>query len=314
MLESLQDAQSVSPIRYATEADVIADISTLLDLIPTELLGVLRRFSRVDSRAGALVLRDIPLGSIVDLPTPDEHGDYLYTPTEDHILSLVLAAALGDPIGYSTQQQGRIVNDIMPLKERAWVANSSNGFEKDFGHHTEDSFFTVPPTFFTLRCVRDPASLGVSISPLDVDELDVGDVAQLFISQFEIPPNPLQIAWSEFETRVKPILFGERNSPYMRFNHATISSTSTQGGKSVQRLLDHLDAQCRRIDMQPGDMAIVDNYRVAHSRAAYSASLDGADRWLFRIVAYASLRQLRTSANVTVGGGNVLSPRASSVV
>ncbi|MDO3645674.1 TauD/TfdA family dioxygenase [Nocardia mangyaensis] len=293
---------------YANESQILADAFRLVSKLPPPVVATLAAFSSADSHADAYVLRGMPILQLSNLSTPSSHGNARYTPTADHILTLLLVAVIGSPIGYSTQQGGRIVNDIMPLHDRAELANSSNGFKNRFGHHTEDSFLSTPPTYFTLRCIKDPVGLGVSLSPLSVDKIDKDSVVELFKDQFEIPPNPLQSEWARDERGKKPILFGDRARPCFRFNHATVSADTKGGREAILSLLNHLDSQNENIYLQPGDMIFVDNYRASHSRGPYNPSLNGDDRWLLRVVAFESVRQLHAMKYRHLRG-NILSPQ-----
>ncbi|HET7462019.1 MAG TPA: hypothetical protein VFJ82_12255, partial [Longimicrobium sp.] len=97
---------------FLDEADVLAH-----DL-PRRIRREMRRFRLFEPADAILVVGGYPIDEEKIGPTPrhwKQHGPANDTVEEDMLLVL-LGSLLGEPIGWSTQQDGRIVHDILPIK------------------------------------------------------------------------------------------------------------------------------------------------------------------------------------------------------
>ncbi|MDQ0776340.1 L-asparagine oxygenase [Streptomyces aurantiacus] len=300
----LQDASHLRK----TEPEIVDIIGELSCALPSRLVSDMRRFSA--GGAGLVMkLKNIPQGGIGDLTTPETFGPSHYHPSEDHILYLALMNSIGYPVGWSTQQGGRLLNDIMPMHHRADIANSSNGYVHDFSFHTEDAFHPKPPDFFSLYCVRRSTGPGLTLAAIDLDTIDEALIAELRRPAYQIRPNPSQAAWDGLFPMLAPIVTGPIERPTLRFNggNATACGTDKEAALAVEQLDIHLNTNIVKLDIEPGDVTIVDNQRVTHGRDSYAPQFDGRDRWLLRLVTYESLR-LVWSDYQTVAN-RVISPR-----
>lgn len=120
---------------------------------------------------------------------------------------------------------------------------------------------------------------------LDLSELNV---EVLFEPRF-------RIVASEELVRVRPVLFGAADSPYLRVD--PIYTEALPGDTEAQAAFDAL---CRQLSdnlvdvvLDQGDVLLVDNYRVVHGRRPFAARFDGTDRWLRRLSVVRDLRPTR---------------------
>ncbi|CAM5724923.1 hypothetical protein STENM223S_05279 [Streptomyces tendae] len=69
------------------------------------------------------------------------------------------------------------------------------------------------------------------------------------------------------------------------------------GDPEAAAALEALTAELQRnltdVVVSPGDLLVIDNYRVVHGRAAFKARFDGTDRWLKKAVVTRDLRKSR---------------------
>jgi alpha-ketoglutarate-dependent taurine dioxygenase len=63
--------------------------------------------------------------------------------------------------------------------------------------------------------------------------------------------------------------------------------------RSFEGLCDQIEANMQDIQLRPGDIAFIDNYRAVHGRKSFRARYDGTDRWLKRLNITRNLRGSR---------------------
>ncbi|MFD4527618.1 TauD/TfdA family dioxygenase [Streptomyces sp. NPDC058470] len=257
----------------------------------TELALLVRSSPLID----ALVIRGLPTGAISNIPTPAKHGDDRLLMGFE-LLALAIATLTGNPMGYSTQQSGRVINDIVPIQEDATVANASSGYLETFDFHTEDAFMGMPPNFIQLACVRNPTDAPVVLSGLAPMDVDPDVMAILRSPGFRVGVNPKQSGWSlAFPKDPRPVVEGSENRPRIRYNAAdTAAVDGDAGGDALNSLRRVLSQNSVDLHLSDGDVAIIDNHRIAHSRSPYEPSFLGKDRWLLRIISFKDTEALES--------------------
>lgn len=98
-----------------------------------------------------LVVADNELG-----PTPGHWREVPSGPvTRPEAYLLLVGSLLGDAFGWSTQQDGRIIHNVLPIRghERQQVSSNSTVV---LSWHTEDGFCAYRPDYVVLLCLRNP--------------------------------------------------------------------------------------------------------------------------------------------------------------
>jgi L-asparagine oxygenase len=260
--------------------------------LPAELQQALLRF-QYDRNCDALHLRGIPIGEVVTLPTPLNHDRAQHYPVYGfQAICLAISRMLGYAIGFSTQQHGRICNDIVPIRSDENTPNISSGYRYDFDFHNEDAFMMYPPDFFQLSCVRNPTNTPLTISGIDAGNLPASIEERLRRPHFLISPNVVQAGWGA-QAAASPVISGPPDHPYIRYNGpstAVVDGDMQSLSAALDALEETLSKNAQNIEMMSGDVAIVKNHRLCHARRAYPAKCDGTDRWMVRLIIFRSLR------------------------
>ncbi|MEU0794886.1 TauD/TfdA family dioxygenase [Amycolatopsis sp. NPDC005961] len=236
--------------------------------------------------ADALVIRRVPLGRIAEDRTPVVHGEARRLGGFE-AMCLAIAYLYGTPVGYATQQKGRMINDIVPLRQQAHVPNHSGGFTEKFKFHSEDAFMASPPNFIQLGCVRNPTKTPLTVSSILPGDIDPESYAALRGSRYRIGVNPGQ-GGTQLEPYIGAILSSENARPSLRFNDAETACLEP-GDTTLTSFEEALDRNATDVNLEPGDIVIVNNSRLVHARRPYAAKCDGTDRWLLRLVVYRSI-------------------------
>ena len=263
--------------------------------LPDTLRNSLRQFRYAESPAAVLVsgypVEEENLG-----PTPAHWNLHSGETTRDlDFWLMVVCAQLGEPFGWSFLQNGRIITDVLPIKEKEQEQSGHASLAHQYLHN-EDAFHECRADYVALTCLRN-SGIPTTVSPVTTDGLTAGEVDTLFEPRFEIRADLEHSAGlGESQSQVVSALHGDRERPYSRIDPPFMSALP--GDAAAQKALDtlfaDLESRAVEVSLEPGDVLIVDNYRAVHGRRGFPARYDGADRWLRRTTLTRDLRKSRT--------------------
>jgi clavaminate synthase len=101
---------------------------------------------------------------------------------------------------------------------------------------------------------------------------------------------------------IKP-LYGDVDDPYSCYDRSFLTAEEPADRKALATLSQALDTVAEPIVLIPGDLLVIDNFRVTHARTPFAARWDGKNRWLHRAHA-------RSNRNRQFSGGE----RAGDIV
>lgn len=264
----------------------LKEIPRLADLLPADLADQLARL-RDRRSAAALLVRGMPLE--VTAPTPTHWREWQPESTLLHDFWLTLVCGqLGEIFSFASLQEGRLVEDILPIEglEDAQLGLSSLG---GFDFHVDDPFDEDRCDFFGLIAMRNPDRTETMLSVLDDADLSGLDMDVLFEPRFlvRVDPEHLEGMGITDEVTVKrPVLNGSRSAPGLcldwTYTDAVPGDTRAQAGLADLRA--RMEAAMTTVVLEPGDLLLVDNYRLVHGRRPFRPRYDGADRWLRHVM------------------------------
>jgi Fe(II)/alpha-ketoglutarate-dependent arginine beta-hydroxylase len=284
--------------------------------LPSRIRSTLNAF-RMEQMSGVLCIS----GYVVDQdrvgPTPAHWRDRpTPSPTRREDLLLILfSSLLGDPFGWATQQDGKLIHDVLPIKghEHEQLGSSS---EAPLTWHTEDAFHPLRGDFLSFACLRNPYSAATMIGY--ADSLDLPDATRGILSEerFGILPDESHLAKNnssrdtamfdqvnEMQGNPTPValLFGDPARPYIRADpyFTTVAPGDQEAQDALDDLVREMDEKIFDLHLQSGDFCFLDNFRVVHGRKPFKARHDGTDRWLKRINIARDLRKSRAAQSGT---------------
>ncbi|WP_026479757.1 TauD/TfdA family dioxygenase [Ahrensia sp. 13_GOM-1096m] len=199
------------------------------------------------------------------------------------ILSFI-ATIIGDVQILPYQHNGRPFHDIMPLsafKDRQTSGSSAVLLEM----HTELSFVESPPEYLMLYCVR-PDLAGVAETHLYDSQFALPALSAYHCADLASPSYQFLLdenvtdGYSE-NLPYLPII-DRQTSRLLRFDIDTCRPMDGDAKEAARALEIALLAKRISIRLRFGDLLIVDNKRMVHSRSPFAAKHDGSDRWLKR--------------------------------
>ncbi|MFF1697658.1 guanitoxin biosynthesis L-enduracididine beta-hydroxylase GntD [Streptomyces sp. NPDC058257] len=236
---------------------------------------------------------------------------------EEELFFLLCGQLLGDPIGWATQQEGRIMHDVMPIKGHE-IGQLGTGSSTPLEWHTEDAFHPYRADYVGLMCLRNPDAARttyVGVADLDLDERTRETLSGAF---FPLVPDDAHrpenrgepgadAATAELQERSYarirrmldqpepvPILFGDPADPYLRVHPYYMAPIQNEAARTAMAVFSEKVETCMREDvLQPGQVIFIDNFKAIHGRRPFKARYDGKDRWLKRINVTRDLRKSR---------------------
>ncbi|EQD83884.1 clavaminate synthase family protein [Saccharopolyspora spinosporotrichia] len=259
-------------------------------LVPQSLVAALSEVARSPrSDSGYRVLKGI-LSEFPDPgPTPSSWKSADHERTREFDLAFALIASVfGKPFGWKSQQDGRLVHNIVPTQgqETMQVGGSST---VRLEWHTEDSYHPDRPELLLLACVRNPDDIGTDIASVRRADLSEADIALLSTTPVLIEPDDSYAgSWSEGQGDEGKMttLWQTEDGLCMRFDppYTRLPEDAPELCAAWRRLSESLDQAGMTVAGQPGDIVVVDNDVAAHARRPFQARYDGTDRWLKRIL------------------------------
>jgi Fe(II)/alpha-ketoglutarate-dependent arginine beta-hydroxylase len=281
-------------------APFYAGLQRHLPRVPAGLRAVVTSF-RDDDRVSALRISGLQVDPDRCGPTPsswqealDDNGQEL----EEAQLALV-AAQLGRPFSWPTIQNGRMVQNLMPVKAEREAQSGHGSVTLEW--HTEDGFHEDRCRYLLLLGIRNPDRIPTTIG--DVHDVRLTDRHREVLRErrFHIRPDPEHLRQlAEFapdsaalrrarEMHARPdpvsILFGSAEAPFLRLDAPYTSAVpgDAEAEEALKAIVTELDQAQEDVVVGEGDLLIVDNYRAVHGRRAFAPRFDGTDRWLKRI-------------------------------
>jgi Fe(II)/alpha-ketoglutarate-dependent arginine beta-hydroxylase len=280
--------------------------------LPTRIRTALNEF-RLERMSGVLCIS----GYVVDQdrvgPTLAHWRDRVdpSPALREELLLLLFGSLLGDPFGWATQQNGRLVHDVIPIRghENEQLGSSS---ESLLTWHTEDAFHTLRGDFLTFACLRNPYGAVTTVGYVDSLDLPESVKAVLFEERFIILPDESHLAKNNFVTGADAfenvqemqrspdfvaVLFGDPDQPYVRADpyFMAVKDGDEEARSALDYLAKEMDAQMFDLKLESGDFCFLDNFRVVHGRKPFNPRHDGTDRWLKRVNVTSDLRKSRAA-------------------
>lgn len=308
-----------SVYRSAEDPDFLLEAACLAHELPRRLRSVLTRFRLAEPDDALLVISGYPVDDQKIGRTP-EHWDRpaeARLPTlEEEILFVLTGSLLGECIGWSTQQGGRIVHDVMPVKgmEQEQIGIGS---EQLIWWHTEDAFHPLAGDYIGLMFLRNRDRVPTTFASLKGLELDPEDWRTLFEPHYAIHPDKShrpesashpeangngnghhlydRIEQMHREPPRIPLLSGDPRSPYIRIDPYFMDpvADNPRAQRAFEALVKAIDARITDLVLEPGDICFIDNFKAVHGRRAFKARYDGYDRWFKRMNITRDLRKSR---------------------
>lgn len=302
------------------QSEFLRDIPLYAQELPRSLRAKLNHF-RLLEPAGVCLLTGYPVDDKLIGPTPS-HWKVKKKPAptlEWDVFFFLCTSLLGDPIGWATQQDGYILHDVLPIKGHEHE-QLGTGSEELLTWHTEDAFHPYRADYISLMCLRNHDGVETTFASIENLQLEDELVRILSERRFIIRPDNSHLEKNRSDSqrdhnsseallrrsydRVNQminspdkiaVLFGDPKLPYMRLDPYFMAQLNDdpEAMATLNKLIAVIDEHISGISLQPGEILLIDNYKVVHGRVPFKARYDGTDRWLRRLNIARDLRKSR---------------------
>jgi hypothetical protein len=241
---------------YAENDSFIRNARMIANNLSDELKQFLYSSDR-QSHGGIFVIKGFGLGELPPTPSTWFKEDS-YEPTfKSDFAAIILTSIFGEPFGFETQQPGKLIHDILPMKGNEHAQEGSNSLEQ-LNFHTEDTFHPFRADHICLVCLKNPTNVGTLVScPLHYD-LSSGVKDSLFENRFyHLPDNTHR---GELHNLTKnSILFGNVDSPYVRFDDdfTVCDEDDLLSVNAIKSFRFEVLKKAFEIDLYPGDYVLL---------------------------------------------------------
>lgn len=274
--------------------------------LPKRIRQFYNKLKTQEDDSGISVLKGWP---VEDLGNTPESWDYesSYRPSLDiDFLSVLLSSSMGDIFGWSTQQKGKLIHDLIPIENKG-SAQTGYGSTSELVLHTEDSFHPYKGDYVCMYSIRNQDSIGTTVASIrDVMlEEELKDV--LYQKRYMIKPDESHLDGTQLSQTVSDkhldalyenenktsVLYGNPAYPYICFDpHYTLCGENDQESRdALDALIIKIRNKTQSLVLKSGDICIIDNRKVVHGRGSFKPRYDGKDRWLKRISITNNLRK-----------------------
>lgn len=279
---------------------------------------------RLHEPAGGCVFTGFRVDDEAIGDTPDGWGaadlDGAGRTAREDLYLLLCAALLGDPVAWATQQDGRLLHDVIPIKGHE-LEQINSSTKAPLWWHTEDAFHPYRAHYVGLMCLRNPDAVETTYAAFDDLELEQEVVRTLSEPRYVIRPDESHLpknrgessstdapadllersfAWVEEMAAAPPktpVLFGDPRAPYGRLDPYFMDRVEDdpEAMAAFDTFVKEIDDKLTGVVLAPGDALFIDNYKSVHGRKPFAARFDGRDRWLRRVNVTRDLRQSRAA-------------------
>lgn len=309
-------------VNYQTPA-FLNEMSILAYDLPKRLVRYLTDFKYKPHKSGVCVIKGFPLDD-QELGATPEHwalDSNNNTCWRHCMLSMLCSSVLGDPFGWLTQQDSRLIHDVLPIKKYEHEQLGC-GCKEELTWHTEDAFHELRGDYLVFLCLRNHDGIPTTVARPDFSLLTERELELLFAPFFTIKPDHSHLEKNESDDRAKqrqqntdciissayremeernkggqltPVLFGDKNDPYMRIDPYFMQDAVVheEAQAALDKLIGLINSSLSDLTLNAGEIAVFDNYKVVHGRRSFQARYDGTDRWFKRINVTRDLRKSR---------------------
>lgn len=301
------------------DADFLKNLPIVSSQLPERIISFLNEFKYNPPEEGYCI---VSTGEIDTKTLGQTPGHWDLTTNNDTCSDAVMAMCLcatilGDIFGWQTQQDGRVIHDILPIKKYE-DDQLGCGSREELTWHTEDAFHELRGDYLIMMCLRNNDQIPTTLCKPDYSQLSKQHIDELFKKQFVIKPDNSHKAVNASRDRFaaldkesiglsrayesmmkrdsKPqeisVLFGNRNDPCLRIDPYFMEQPKTlEAQEALAAMVDLVSSSLVEVALNPGDILVVDNYEVVHGRRPFKARYDGQDRWYKRINVIRDIRR-----------------------
>ena len=228
------------------------------------------------------VVHSIDVGDVP--PTPiDTSYKFLESHKSIRALKYVISS-YGHLIGYSQEQNGNLIHNVLPIPQQALNQISSSS-ETALALHTELAFHPYKPDYVFLMCLREDLSVLTTYAVLNDILTCLSDetIAVLHQEWFTTTIDLSFILNGAVDKTISTTVLTTTNDGVtFTYDEALIKPVNELADAALKELKVAVNKSIRYVALETGDLLILNNRTVVHGRNPFKPKYDGTDRWLQR--------------------------------
>lgn len=190
------------------------------------------------------------------------------------------AALFGHLIGYKQEQEGILIQNLVPNHKTEYQQISTSS-KAQLELHTETAFHPYRPDYVILMCLRgDPHAFTTIATLQDILQNLSGGIKEILREKLFI--TSLDISFQNKEQPDREILTSILDNGSIIYDRTLMKGTTPQAVLALEHLNNAVQLATRRIALATGDILVINNHTCIHGRAPFQPRYDGTDRWLQR--------------------------------
>ena len=238
---------------------------------------------------GVSVYDDVVIGFIPSTPATPYTEESPTTSADDSLIEF--AMTLGYPVGYAQEQEGRIVQNIVPVHKTEYVQISTSS-KSELALHTETAFHPYKPDYVLLLCVRSDPSAETTYANLEdiLPKLDKDTIRTLMNPWYLTGIDESFRTHGEPDMQVSLSVLGVSDSGWeLTYDATVMTGINNAARNALVELGKAVDASVQAIALKTAQLLVMDNKTTVHGRRPFQPKYDGRDRWLKRALVVKNL-------------------------
>jgi L-asparagine oxygenase len=284
----------------------LAYLHVIFSQLPVEQLQAILDFGRHSDAPGVLLVRNLPVDPQLP-PTPVDGVPSRQKKTfiAESVL-LGLSELLGEPVGFTTEKNGRLVHDVVPVSAGATSQTNQSSrvflnFHNDIVHDKSGRYDVSNPDFLVLNCLRQDAEKEAITYYADARDvtarLGPGTVEILRAPLFRLnaPGSYVRDVANGSEVLSSPVavVSGPSDCPEIAASANGVYGLNQTASQALKDLQQTCEDVAHPVRLEPGSALLINNRKGLHARSQFLARHDGRDRWLQRTYLRRSLWSIR---------------------
>lgn len=272
--------------------------------LPYRIRKILFKFRNQMQESGFLLFKGFKIDDEKIAETPSHWDAPWKNPNtlREEIFQSLLCSGLGDLFGWLTQENGRLLRNIVPIQadQDEQLGGSSR---VELLWHIEEAFHPQRADMMTIMCYRNNEKAGTNVCSLKNmnipnDKYKILSEARYIIEpdKSHFPENNKSDRWSlgsDHFQKIKaflanpkpvPVIYGAPGHERMVLDQAFMQALpgDKEAAETLEWFYEHLNDSKVTVEMIPGDILLLDNRRVVHGRTPYTPHYGPKARWLRR--------------------------------
>ena len=236
---------------------------------------------------GIFLYENLDVGYVPPTPaTPIVSSPQHASSKESTLVLLRHAEKYGYPIGYIQEQNGQIIQNIVPVHKTEYQQISTSS-KTELALHTETAFHPYKPDYVVLFCLRgDPQAVTTYANLSDILKHISPETKNILKSKMFTTGIDLSFRTNgEEDQQIPTSIIGEADGMLTFTYDATVMKPNDYLARLVLEELElAIQKSIKEIVLKTGDLLVIDNRKTIHGRKPFQARYDGTDRWVQRVL------------------------------